>query len=517
MSSIDRLQHVPPAPLTTSPGSVVEAVRESMARHAGRVAIRHAAGALSYGELEVATRRAAGALAESGVRAGDRVALILDRQVEAISAMLGAHSLGAAYVAIAPNTPLERVRVMLTELGVRCCVALEAAPVRELTAALAIPTLAPEQLALAPLHAGAPSYGPEQIAYVLHTSGSTGTPKAVANSHAGLLHRLQWMQHELAITEHDVIVQKTPFIFDVSVWEVFLPLVAGATLLLAKPGGHTDPWYLGSLLERGVTCMHFVPSMLDAFLSASVVKAPPALRHLICSGEALEADLIRRARRVFPNVGLHNYYGPTEAAIDVTRWRVEDAQLTPQARVPIGAPPEGVDVYVVGDAGERLPPGTEGELCLGGIQVAYGYLNSASATAARFLPDPFSQTPGARMYATGDYGRVRNDGLHDFLGRKDGQVKIRGMRVELEEIERTIRRRCDIARCAVVADAHCVYLLLSRDDAPRYRPELLSKELPEHMVPRRVVPVSALPVTTTGKLDRKAALSLAHASLGAAQ
>lgn len=502
-----------PSPRGEPAANAGAAFLRAAAQHADRVAIVHERGQVTFKGLALAARRAAAVLAERGVGLGDRVVVALDRSVEAIVAMLATHQLGASYVAVAPNAPRERLRVILEELGARCFVAPHGFAAVALLGELGVPTVLADGLEASRQPLSRADYASGHVAYVLHTSGSTGTPKAAANSHAGLMHRLEWMRRELELGCADVIVQKTPYVFDVSVWEVFLPLLTGARMLLAKPGGHMDPWYLGSLLDRGATCMHFVPSMLRAFLAAAVVpKAPWRLRHLVCSGEALDADLVHSARSAFPGAELHNYYGPTEASIDVTRWRVDSRAIAPPLRVPIGSAAPGVQAVVLDDAAQPCAPGSTGELCIAGVQLAHGYLNSASATAAKFLPNPYAEVPGERMYATGDYAAERPDGELDFFGRKDGQVKIRGMRVELEEIEREVRLRCAVEHCMAVADEHRVYLLLPPHELTRFGAERLAQHLPEHMIPRSVVLATELPLTASGKLDRKKGLELARAS-----
>ena len=281
------------------------------------------------------------------------------------------------------------------------------------------------------------------LAYIIYTSGSTGRPKGVMNTHGGLLNRLLWMQEEYRLEPEDVVLQKTPFSFDVSVWEFFWPLMEGAKLVVARPGGHQDPGYLATLIEeRQVTTLHFVPSMLAVFLDDERLKQCRSLRRVVCSGEALPQELAQRCLASMPWAELHNLYGPTEAAIDVTYWKclADDTR----ASVPIGKPIANIRVYVVDEAMEPVPVGVPGELLLAGAGLARGYWGRGDLTADRFVPDGLSGRSGERLYRTGDLVRWLPDGNMEYLGRLDQQVKIRGFRIELGEIEAALQemRRC---------------------------------------------------------------------------
>jgi len=253
--------------------------------------------------------------------------------------------------------------------------------------------------------------------YVIYTSGSTGRPKGVVNEHAGVVNRLLWMQERYLLTAADAVLQKTPVSFDVSVWELFWPLLTGATLVMARPEGHKDPEYLATLIRTaGITTVHFVPSMLLAFLEHSAAVTCTGLRRVVCSGEALSAVLVQRAREILPQAVLHNLYGPTEAAIDVTYWQSPPADVPTPNRIPIGRPVANTTCFVLDRWGAPTPIGVAGELHIGGVQVARGYLNRAALTAERFIPDPFG-APGSRLYSTGDLAQWRTDGMLEYLGR----------------------------------------------------------------------------------------------------
>jgi acyl-coenzyme A synthetase/AMP-(fatty) acid ligase len=310
----------------------------------------------------------------------------------------------------------------------------------------------------------------------------------------------------------DVVLQKTPFSFDVSVWEFFWPLMTGARLVVARPEGHRDPAYLAEVIERErVTTVHFVPSMLSAFLDGADAGRCASLRRVVCSGEALSAELAARFHARMPSsTELHNLYGPTEAAVDVTYHPCvrDDARRT----VPIGRPVANTQVHVLEPSGEPAPVGVPGELHIGGVQVGLGYLGRPALTAERFVPDPFSPIPGARLYRTGDRARWTAEGAVEYLGRLDFQVKVRGLRIELGEIEAALVAHPSV-RAAVVAlragpagDPLLVAYVVADGggaDADALR-EHLKRSLPEYMVPAAFVPLEALPLSPNGKLDRRA-------------
>ncbi|MBD0417622.1 amino acid adenylation domain-containing protein, partial [Streptomyces sp. TRM S81-3] len=270
-------------------------------------------------------------------------------------------------------------------------------------------------------------------AYVIFTSGSTGRPKGVMIPHAGIVNRLHWMQDRYGLTPADRVLQKTPYGFDVSVWEFFWPLLTGATLVLARPGGHRDPEYLAALIrDERVTTVHFVPSMLDVFLTEPSAAQCTSLRRVICSGETLTPVTQARFFDVYDaTVELHNLYGPTEASVDVTAWQCHSDRA--DGTIPIGAPVANTQVYVLDRALQPVPAGVTGELHLGGVQVARGYVGRPGLTAERFVACPFAA--GERMYRTGDLVRWTTDGRLEYLGRADDQVKIRGFRIEPGEVQ----------------------------------------------------------------------------------
>ena len=369
-------------------------VSAQAARTPRAVAVVFEGQSLTYAELEARANRLAHQLRHLGVGPESRVGVCAERSPELVVALLGVLKAGGAYVPLDPAYPAERLAYMLGDSGVPVLLTQERLLER-------LPEHSAQVLCLdrdAALWEGRASeppavqVEPESLAYVIYTSGSTGRPKGAMNAHRGIVNRLLWMQQEYGLDESDVVLQKTPFSFDVSVWEFFWPLLAGARLVLAKPEGHRDPAYLSELIEReGVSTLHFVPSMLQAFLDAGEPARCGTLRRVMCSGEALPYELTERFREALPGAELHNLYGPTEAAVDVTYW-----SCGPNAarRVPIGRPVANTRVYVLDGAGEPVPVGVSGELYIGGVQVGRGYLGRAELTAERFVPDAFSAEAG---------------------------------------------------------------------------------------------------------------------------
>jgi amino acid adenylation domain-containing protein len=488
-----------------------ELFESQVARTPDAVAVHFEEEALTYAELNARANRLAHHLRGQGVGAEVRVGVLMERSLEMVVSLLAVLKAGGAYVPLDPGLPAERLAYMLDDSAVPLVLvqaALRGAvPARDGVDVLAVDALA-ERLAAEAVENPAGVAGPDSLAYVIYTSGSTGRPKGVMNQHRGVVNRLVWMQAHFGIGADDVVLQKTPFGFDVSVWEFFWPLQQGATLVMARPDGHRDPAYLRDVVEReGVTTLHFVPSMLQPFVEAVEAGRCASLRNVVCSGEALPPALVRRFYDRFAGpVVLTNLYGPTEAAVDVSWWACarEDAS----GMVPIGRPVWNTALYVLDSSLKPVPVGVPGELYIGGVQVARGYQARAAMTAERFVPDPFSADPGARLYRTGDRARWRTDGAIEYLGRLDFQVKVRGFRIELGEIEATLRQAPGVTDCAVIARAEAgeqrlVAYIVGEAEAEALRAHV-RRSLPEYMVPSAFVFMDALPLTPNGKLDRKA-------------
>jgi len=430
-----------------------------------------------------------------------------------VVALLGSMKAGGAYVPLDPEYPKDRLENMLSDANPPVVLTQERLFDRLPKGTNTVFCLDRDWASLKntktdnlPINVGG-----KNLAYAIFTSGSTGKPKGVPNVHEAIVNRLLWMQDMKLLTEADRVLQKTPFSFDVSVWEFFWPLVNGAALVMARPGGHRDPAYLVNVIaEQKITTLHFVPSMLSIFLEAGDLKRCGSVRQVFCSGEALPFELQQRFFERM-NAELHNLYGPTEAAVEVTYWRCKRDSERPI--VPIGHTVKNTQLYVLDPNLEPTPIGVPGELHIGGVQLARGYLNRPELTAEKFIPDPFSDVAGARLYKTGDLSRFLPDGSIEYLGRTDFQVKLRGLRIELGEIE-SVLGGCDAIVQAVVVvredrpgDKRLVaYLTMSpglEPDDPALRRELKAR-LPEYMVPSRFVLLEKFPMTTSGKVDRKA-------------
>ncbi|HYC90498.1 MAG TPA: amino acid adenylation domain-containing protein [Thermoanaerobaculia bacterium] len=493
---------------------VHELFEEEVARMPNAPALWFRGETMSYRELDARTNQLARFLRSRGARPGAIVALSLERSFEMAMAIVATLKSGAAYLPLAPDYPVERLRYTLAEA--QPVIVLTQERFVESVAAGGVPTLALDaewpRVAQESTARIASRATPGDLAYVIYTSGSTGRPKGVMNTHRGIINRLLWFQHAYhAIGYGDAVMQKTPYGFDISVWELLWPLITGARLVIAEPGGHQDAPYLIDLIRRErVTVAHFVPSMLQIFLDEKEAKTCTSLRHVICSGEALPLELARRFAAALP-AELHNLYGPTEAAVEVTYWPC--SMESGAASVPIGFPVANVQIRILDERLQPVPAGVPGELFIGGVAVARGYLARPDLTAEKFIADPFSSEPGARMYRSGDLARWLPNGAVEYLGRLDHQVKIRGFRIELGEIEAVLLQMPSVRDAVVVAhepapgDKRLAAYVVARDGYTIDVDELragLEERLPEYMVPAAFTILEALPLNTNGKCDRKA-------------
>jgi amino acid adenylation domain-containing protein len=526
---------------------------------------------LSYSELNRRANQLAHHLRKLGVGPDTLVGISLDRSLELVVGLLGILKAGGAYVPLDPSYPVERLQYMLADAQAQVVLTtkeigdwrLEIArgdrsPTSNLQSQIVRLDADWDRIGLMPDISPNVALAPDNLAYMIYTSGSTGKPKGAMNTHAGIYNRLLWMQDAYQLTPSDRVLQKTPFSFDVSVWEFFWPLMTSASLVVARPGGHQDSAYLARLIvEQQITTIHFVPSMLQIFLNEPGLERCASLKRVICSGEALPFEL---QERFFTRIGaeLHNLYGPTEAAVDVTFWSCKGASEPPF--VPIGRPIANTQMYILNARLQPVPIGVAGELYIGGVQPARSYHNRPDLTAERFLPNPFTTTDpstslraddrrlttdngielgggpwsvvGGRLYKTGDLARYREDGNIEYVGRIDHQVKIRGFRIELGEIEAALRRHPAVADAVVMVredvpgDKRLVAYIVQTTEGRRLKIEdssvaaeeklssilyplsselrgFLKQWLPEHMIPSTFVTIGAVPLSLNGKADRR--------------
>ncbi|MDX2093226.1 MAG: amino acid adenylation domain-containing protein, partial [Kofleriaceae bacterium] len=411
------------------------------------VAVEFEGAQLTYGELDRRANQLAHHLRSLGVGSDVRVGVCAERSLELVVALYGVLKAGGAYVPLDPSYPSERlafmvedaaVPVLLTQAHLVDTMPAHGARVVRLDADWA-------QVARASAARLGRTAGPSDLAYVIFTSGSTGRPKGAMNEHRAVVNRLHWMQTAYRLDATDAVLQKTPFSFDVSVWELFWPLLVGARMVVARPEGHRDPSYLVEVIRaQQITTLHFVPSMLAAFLEGEGVESCTSLRRVVTSGEALAPAHVDRCFARLPAAELFNLYGPTEAAIDVTHWTCRPGANV----VPIGRPIANIEIYLLDPSRQPVPVGVAGELYIGGVGVGRGYLNRAELTAEKFVASPFG---AGRLYRTGDLARWLADGTIEYLGRIDHQVKIRGFRIELGEIEAVLAAHATVREVVVVA------------------------------------------------------------------
>jgi natural product biosynthesis luciferase-like monooxygenase protein/amino acid adenylation domain-containing protein len=495
-------------------------IDEQAARTPARIAAAVADASLSYAELQASAERLAAYMVQQGVSPGQVVGVCEVRSLELVIGLLATLKCGAAYLPLDPDQPAKRLGFQLGDSGARMLLTRSSLTARLPSMALPVFCLDKDLAALpAPQVPLGVRGTPDDAAYVIYTSGSTGQPKGVAVPHRGVVNRLLWMQEAYGLQEDDCVLQKTPYTFDVSVWEFFWPLITGARLFLAEPGAQRDPRRMAAIIdEQAVTTVHFVPPMLDLFLEEQPFERPTPLRRVICSGEALGTQTVATFMRAVAQGGptLHNLYGPTEASIDVTHWTCSAHDGT--GPVPIGHPVANTRLHILDTAGRPVPIGVAGELHIAGVQVALGYLNRPELNARSFIPNPFG--PG-KLYRTGDLARHRPDGAIEYLGRIDQQIKIRGQRIEPGEIEAALLAHPRIRHAHVGAwqatptDRRLVAWIVTGEPAnahPALGEELaasLAGRLPDYMVAQHFVQVDELPLTRNGKIDR-AALPLPH-------
>ncbi|CAN7202807.1 non-ribosomal peptide synthase/polyketide synthase [Bradyrhizobium sp. LjRoot220] len=494
-------------------GGIVARIEARAAASPSSIALVFGDQQVSYGELNARANGLARALRDRGIRRDQLVGVALERSVELIIGVLAVLKAGGGYLPLDPDYPADRLLHMLRDGGARLVLtqgrlleriasviaqaAAEAWAIDVENAAGAIEPVSNLDIAL----------DPESLAYVMYTSGSTGMPKGVACSHGALAARLGWMQAEYRLDAGETLLQKTPFSFDVSVWEILWPLTAGARLAIAAPGAHREPRrIIDAVIAHDVTTLHFVPPMLEHFIAEPEAERCVTLKRLFAGGEALSAELKARVLAAFPKVRFDNRYGPTEALINATFWNCRDDG---SARVPIGQPIPGTAMRILDTELNMVPAGVTGELFIGGVGLARSYWQRQGLTAERFIPDPFGSR-GERLYRTGDLARWRPDGAIEYVGRSDHQIKIRGFRIELGEIEARLLeqpgvRSAVVAAREVGAGRQLFGYVCGADelDGTALR-TALSSVLPDYMVPSRILTLERLPLAPNGKVDRRA-------------
>ncbi|HEY9404510.1 MAG TPA: amino acid adenylation domain-containing protein [Pyrinomonadaceae bacterium] len=498
-----------------------ELFEEQAARTPERISVRFGLERLTYAELDARADELARRLRTRGVGPESTVGVLLARSVELVVALLGVLKAGAAYVPLDPEYPSERLRAMIEDA--RPAFVLTGGETVGLAAACGA-----EELRLGSTGDVSPGEGANvsaanvdatrqheaasahNAAYVIYTSGSTGNPKGVVVTHRALVNHMSWMQRVFPLSADDRVLQKTPASFDASVWEFWAPLLCGAELIVARPGGHRDASYLTRLMaDEGVTVVQCVPTLLRVLSEEEGLKECRRLRRVFCGGEALAAETAEAVAQI-TGAEVVNLYGPTEATIDATARVYDSGEEYPAGYVPLGRPIANTQVYILDKGLRPVPAGVPGELYIGGDGLARGYLGRPELTAERFVPDPFSVNGGTRLYRTGDRARFLRDGQIEFLGRLDYQVKVRGHRIELGEVEAALGAHAAVREAVVSVYQNpqgerrlVAYVVTDNVAAPAELRASLEQVLPQYMVPSQFIVLDALPLAPNGKVDRK--------------
>jgi amino acid adenylation domain-containing protein len=496
---------------------------EHAARTPLRSALRSDSSHVTYAELNARANQLAHHLRTLGIGPEHLVGVCLNRSVEMVVALLAILKAGAAYVPLDPDYPRERLAFMLEDARLSLIVTEQAlrAKLPDAAETLCLDT-ASDAIARQSFDNLPCAVAPDNLVYCIYTSGSTGRPKGAMLSHRGIVNCINWMQETYGLDEGDRFLLKTSLNFDPSVWEIFWPLSVGAQIVVAQPDRHADPSYLLECIrEHGVTCLYFVPSMLKAFVEEAGEDSCESVRYVICGGEALSIETMAECMRVLPAASLHHSYGPTETSIAATEWECDEVAARRWGVVPMGLAMGNTRLYILDERGEPVPTGVTGELYIGGEGLARGYLHRPALTAERFLPDPFSGAVGARLYRTGDLVRYRAEGVVEYVGRVDYQVKLRGYRVELGEVEAVVRRHSGVREC--VAEVRrgeggeqrlVCHVVKEGEVGWGELREWVKERVPEYMVPGGWVEVLEMPLTANGKVDRRALAAAAIEGVG---
>ena len=482
---------------------------------------------LSYRELNTRANQLAHYLKNLGVGPEVLVAIYLERSIEMVVALLGTLKAGGAYVPLDPEHPPERFAFIQSDIQATVLLTQQSLIGRLPEQTGHTICLDTDWAAIEQEKGTAPTAdtSANNLAYILYTSGSTGKPKGVMISHAAICNHMLWMLNEFAFDQSVRLLQKTPFTFDASVWEFYASLLSGGQLVLARPAGHRDSSYLVSaIIDYNINTLQVVPSQLQMLLSDKRFEHCLTLNRVFCGGEALTVELFNQFRALFPTIELINLYGPTEATIDTTFWRCHEQQGSPI--MPIGRPIGNMQVYILDPHLNLVPVGVQGELCIAGPGIGRGYLKRPDLTAQKFVPNPFPSSPstrsgirnrvdkiGGRIYKSGDLARYLPNGSIEYIGRSDYQVKLHGFRIELGEVESVLARHPAVKEAVVVAredlpgDKRLVaYVVAPQEPPPTFRElrSFLAEKLPDYMIPSAIVRLSVLPLTSNGKIDRRA-------------
>lgn len=474
-----------------------------------RVAVRFKNRQLTYAQLDEKSNQVAHFLIKNKVRKNDIVAVSLERSIEMMVYIYGILKAGAAYLPIDVLTPTARLNFILENAKTKILL-LNHDKIQKRTTGITIcyhqNTIEQEISAMDSTRPEVMN-APEDLAYVIYTSGSTGAPKGVKCHHRGICNRLNWMNEAYPISENDMLIQKTPITFDVSVWELFWPLRQGAGLVILEPDEHKDPERLiQAVVDHDISVIHFVPSMLNIFNATQGVDKCRSLKRIFCSGEVLSVSAVKKTHHLL-DAEVYNLYGPTEASVDVSHWHCKRGEVG--EHIPIGYPVANTQLYILDNGLNRVPIGAIGELYITGLQVAHGYLNNEVLTKERFVQDVFSLDENAIMYRTGDLARYRHDGAIDYLGRIDTQVKLRGQRIELGEIEKTIERLEGITQVIVqlgktkTGEAYLVAHYTGQVSSDEDIIAVLERSLPSYMIPSFFVHLEEFELLSNGKINRK--------------
>jgi len=479
-----------------------------------RVAVIYENKQLLYKELNQRANQVAHHLRSLGVKPEVLVGICFERSLEMVVGLLGILKAGGAYIPLDPSYPQERIVYMLSDSQMSVVLTQKKLVLRLPDQEARVVCLDTDWHKISLEKDENPTCGvsPSNLAYVIYTSGSTGKPKGVMIPHRAVINHMFWMQETFPLTEVDRVLQKTPFSFDASIWEFYAPLLAGSQLVMARPGGNQDGAYLIKVIkEQKITILQLVPSFLRMLLEINGIETCTSLRRVFCGGEALPVKLQERLNAKL-DATLHNLYGPTEACIDATFYTCSDQEHHQQI-VPIGRPISNTQVYILDQYLQPVPIGVPGELYIGGASLARGYLNRPDFTNDKFIPNPFSDEPEARLYKTGDLTRYLPDGNIVFLGRMDNQVKIRGVRIAIEEVESTLEQHPQVSQAVVIAredqlgDKRLVgYVVLNSGQNPTTNKlrNFLQQKLPDYMIPSTFLILNKLPLTPNNKIDRNA-------------